>query len=258
MSERARTGFVERGFAETAILAGILLWWFTAQGVPEFVLPSPGAVALTMARFFTDASLAYHFAISAGRVIAAVTCAMLLSLILAALASRSAIVTAILERRVLVFLNSFPSVGWAILGVMWFQVSTGTVIFIQMAIILPFCLISAMSGFRQIDAELAEMGRSLSRNPVRHFLKVTLPLMTPILMSGIRIAYGICWKIALVAELFGAQSGLGYLLVRAQSSADATMVFAVCLMIVVAVIVVDRLILNPLAQRYSVNKGASQ
>ncbi len=258
MPDANRPSLAERGFAEFALLFGVVVWWLTAQDLPAFVLPTPGAVVVTMSRFFTDAGLAYHFFVSAGRVIAAVCMAMLVSLILAALATRSILLTAILERRVLVFLNSFPSVGWAILGVMWFQVSGGTVIFIQAAIILPFCLISAMSGFRQVDAELAEMGRSFTRNPVRRFLKLTLPLMMPILMSGIRIAYGICWKIALVAELFGAQSGLGYLLVRAQSSADAAMVFAVCLMIVVAVIVIDRLVLNPLAQKYSVNKGASE
>jgi NitT/TauT family transport system permease protein/sulfonate transport system permease protein len=82
--------------------------------------------------------------------------------------------------------------------------------------------------------------------------------MMPVLMSGMRVAYGICWKIALVAELFGAQSGLGYLLMRAQSSADASMVFAVCFMIVIAVITIDKLVLNPLAKHYSVNKGVSQ
>jgi NitT/TauT family transport system permease protein/sulfonate transport system permease protein len=156
-----------------------------------------------------------------------------------------------------VILNSFPSVGWAILGVIWFQVSNGTVIFIQTAIVLPFCLINALEGFRQIDPDLDELGRSLSRNPWRRFVKVTLPLMMPFLIAGLRIAYGICWKIALVSELFGASSGLGYLLLRAQSSADAATVFAVCLVIVVIFGVVDRLLLRPLAARFSKNRGVA-
>src|SRR5690606_37488511 len=119
-----------------------------------------------------------------------------------------------------------------------------TVVFIQTAIILPFMLISALAAFAQLDPELEELGRSFNRHPIRRFRLLTLPLMMPVLMSGLRVAYGICWKIALVAELFGAQSGLGYLLMRAQSSADAAMVFAVCLMIVLSVIIVDRLVLN--------------
>ena len=115
----------------------------------------------------------------------------------------------LIERRILTFLNSFPSVGWAILGVVWFQISTATVLFIQTAIVLPFCIINALAGFRQIDPDLDELGRSLTRSSIRRFFKLTLPLIAPFLIAGIRVAYGICWKIALVSELFGASSGLG-------------------------------------------------
>ena len=102
-------------------------------------------------------------------------------------------------------------------------------------IILPFCLTNALEGFRNIDIELEEMGASMSRNGWRRFTRLTLPLVMPFLAAGLRISFGICWKIALVAELFGAQSGLGYLLLQAQANADATMVFAVCFVIVIVV-----------------------
>lgn len=244
-------------FAIAFVICGIAIWWFTARDLPAFVLPTPPEVAGTMSRFFTDYSLTQHLLISAFRVFSALLFTLILAVCLAAAAHRYQTIRMILERRILVFLNSFPSVGWAILGVIWFQISNATVVFIQSAIILPFMLISAMAAFAQLDPELEEMGRSFNRNPLVRFRKLTLPLMMPVLMSGVRVAYGICWKIALVAELFGAQSGLGYLLMRAQSSADASMVFAVCLMIVISVITVDRLILNPIAKHYSVNKGAT-
>ena len=99
------------------------------------------------------------------------------------------------------------------------------------------------------------MGRSMTRSPVRRFLKVTLPLVAPFLVAGLRIAYGICWKIALVSELFGASTGVGYLLMNAQSTSDAAMVFACCLAIVVIYTVTDQLLLKPLAARFSVNQG---
>lgn len=247
----------ERIFAESALFVGIAIWWLTARDLPAFVLPSPPEVLATLWGFVSDPALARHVAISALRVGAAVILAMGLAIAVAAIVSRRPLVAAVVEERILVFLNSFPSVGWAILGVIWFGVSNATVIFIEVAIILPFCLINAIAGFRQIDEELAEMGRSFSRSRWRRFTRLTLPLIAPFLVAGLRIAYGICWKIALVAELFGAQSGLGYLLVRAQSSADAAMIFATCLVIVVAVMLVDRLLLAPLARAYSTNKGAS-
>jgi NitT/TauT family transport system permease protein/sulfonate transport system permease protein len=241
--------------AEGAVLLAVAAWWLTARNLPEFVLPGPVTVLATLARFATDPALAWHLAISFARVIAAVAIAMALGVTLAMLARPSPTFAAVVERRILLILNSFPSVGWAILGVVWFSVSNLTVIFIEVAIVLPFCLANALEGFRNIDTELEEMGMSFGRSRWRRFTRLTLPLVMPFLAAGLRIVFGICWKIALVAELFGAQSGLGYLMLQAQSTANAAMVFACCFVIVIVVFAVDRLALAPLARAYSRNKG---
>jgi ABC-type nitrate/sulfonate/bicarbonate transport system permease component len=206
-----------------------------------------------MGALLIDPNLAGHVLTSFLRVLAAVLVALVVAVALAATVRTGPVMATIVERNILVVLNSFPSVGWAILGVIWFSVSDGTVIFIEAMIVLPFCLINAIEGFRQIDPELDEMGRSLTRSRIRRFLKLQLPLILPFLIAGVRIAYGIAWKIALVAELFGASSGLGWLLQQAQSRADAATVFAACLVIVVIFATVDGLVLRPLARRYSVN-----
>lgn len=246
---------VQRVIADGAIVLVLIAWWATARNLPAFVLPGPQAVAQSMARFVTDGEVAFNALVSLARVAASVSLAMVLALAIALAVQAAPILNATVERRLLIFLNSFPSVGWAILGVVWFKISTPTVLFIQTAIVLPFCIVNALAGFRQIDPDLNELGLSLTRSPVRRFFKVTLPLVAPFLVAGIRVAYGICWKIALVSELFGASSGLGYLLMRAQSASDAAMVFACCLVIVVIYTVTDWLLLKPLAARFSVNQG---
>ena len=135
-----------------------------------------------------------------------------------------------------------------------FSVSPGTVVFIEIMIVLPFCFINTLQGYRSMDKEVIEMASSFSRNPWRRFLKIELPLMAPFLVAGARIGYGIAWKIALVAELFGAQSGLGWLLQQAQSRADAASVLATCLIIVLLFSLGDSLLLKPLARRFSTNQ----
>ncbi len=245
----------QRLIAEGAFVLLLVVWWFGARGMPEFVLPGPADVLKAMARFVTDWGTGYHALVSFARVAVSVSIAMVLALALAAAVRAAPIVEGIVERRILTFLNSFPSVGWAILGVVWFKISTPTVLFIQTAIVLPFCLINALAGFRQIDPELDELGLSLTRSPARRFFKVTLPLVAPFLVAGLRVAYGIAWKIALVSELFGASSGIGYLLMRAQTVSDAAMVFACCIVIVIIFGITDHLFLKPLARRFSVNQG---
>jgi NitT/TauT family transport system permease protein/sulfonate transport system permease protein len=241
--------------ANGAIAIALIAWWAGARHLSAFVLPGPLDVLRSAFSFVTDPSIGYHALISFVRVAISVAIAMALALALAIAVRAAPLLDGIVERRILTFLNSFPSVGWAILGVLWFKISTPTVLFIQTAIVLPFCLINALAGFRQIDADLDELGMSLTRSPFRRFFKLTLPLIAPFLIAGIRVAYGICWKIALVSELFGASSGLGYLLMRAQSTSDAAMVFACCFVIVAIYSITDALLLKPLARRFSVNQG---
>ena len=123
-------------------------------------------------------------------------------------------------------------------------------IFVEVMILTPFALVNIAAGLRELDAETTEMAKSFTRNRWRVFRKVTLPLLMPYIVAAIRIAYGVGWKIALVAELFGGESGLGFLMRRAQTLADATTVFATCFAIVIIFFLGEKLIIDPLSRRF--------
>ena len=157
----------------------------------------------------------------------------------------------VVDERIKPVLNSFPSIGWAILAAIWFDPGHFGVIFVEVAILIPFCLINIAEGLRNIDRELMEMGRSFTRHRARILWRLTLPLLVPYGLSAIRIAYGIAWKIALVAELLGAPSGLGYLMLRAQTAADSTTFLATCFAIVLLFVAGERLVIAPLERRFA-------
>lgn len=92
------------------------------------------------------------------------------------------------------------------------------------------------------------MSASFTRRRPRILLKIVVPLLLPYAMSAIRIAYGVGWKIALVAELFGVSSGLGAVMLQAQVVSDAAMVYATCLAIVALFLAGEKLVLDPLAR----------
>jgi NitT/TauT family transport system permease protein/sulfonate transport system permease protein len=54
-----------------------------------------------------------------------------------------------------------------------------------------------------------------------------------------------------VAELMGSTSGLGFLMLRAQGSADITTVVAACLAIVLLFYAGEKLLIDPLARRFA-------
>ncbi len=239
--------------SETIIITFCIFWWFVAKDIPDFILPEPLEVLSALFQLAVNLESFQHVAISMFRVTGALIFAAMVSITLAILSRTNYIFTIIIESNILIVLNSFPSIGWAILGVIWFSISDITVIFVEIMIIIPFCLINCIQGFRQVDKEIKEMGISFSRNRVLTFFKIDLPLALPFIIAGIRISYGIAWKIAIVAELFGASSGLGWLLQQAQNNADSEKVLAICLLIVLLFSAIDFVILKPIANKYSMN-----
>ncbi|HUH87001.1 MAG TPA: ABC transporter permease subunit, partial [Pusillimonas sp.] len=195
-------------------------------------------------------SLAMHWVWSLLRVLGSVIVAVLLGGLMALLPRWFPALEGIIHHLLKPFLISFPTVAWALLATIWFGVSTATVLFIQVVILVPYCLINISEGVRVLDPELTEMGRSFSRSPRRLMFRIILPQLLPYFIAALRIAYGVAWKIALIAEMFGAQSGLGYLMVRAQSYADGNTVLATCLVIVILFWAGDRLLISPLARRF--------
>ena len=53
-----------------------------------------------------------------------------------------------------------------------------------------------------------------------------------------------------VAELLGAPSGLGYLMLRAQTAADSATFLAICFVIVLIFVLGERLVIVPLERRF--------
>lgn len=237
--------------ADGLVILALAVWALGAANLPEFVLPGPVAVAKRLVALFTDTDFLVHTVASTLRVLLSVLLALLIGGGLALLARTVPAMDGIVSSVLQPFLNAFPSIGWAILAAIWFTPGHLSIIFVQVAILIPFCLINVAEGLRQIDRELMEMATSFTRQRIRIVVRVGLPLLMPYMMGALRIAYGVAWKIALVAELLGSTSGLGFLMLRAQGSADLTTVLAACLAIVALFYAGERLILEPLSRRFS-------
>lgn len=241
----------ERLLGEGLVVLFLVGWWAMARGLPEFVLPGPLAVGRRLLDLFINPEFLGHTAASTVRVVASVIIAGVLGGALAFLAAGVPVCELIVQERIKPVLNSFPAIGWAILAAIWFDVGDFSVIFVEVAILVPFCLVNISEGLRAIDGDLMEMGRSFTRKAPRVWWRITLPLLVPYILSAIRIAYGIGWKIALVSELIGAPSGLGYLMLRAQTVSDSVTFLATCFAIVLIFMAGERLVIVPLERRFA-------
>ena len=227
----------------------VVLWYFFSLRVPEFVLPNPLVVAVMTARLFFEPSLLIHTLVSLGRVLASVILALFLGCALVLMARYFSITRAFVGARFIPFVNAFPSLGWAMLAVIWFGVSNSSVIFVETAILLPFCMINMWEGFKSLDEELLEMGVSFTRKKRKVLVKIILPLLFPYIFSALRVSYGVGWKVSLIAELFGARTGLGYLLNLARQNFDTPLMFGAIVVIIILVGLFDNVVFKFLEKR---------
>ncbi len=233
-----------------AFLAAVgTAWVLAAQRMPPFLMPPPDAVGRAAVRFFTSERQLGHLFATLFNVGASIAIAFVLGAALALLAHYLRFFSPPVHGRLSPFLNAFPGIGWTLLAVIWFGVSTGTVVFSIVVVLLPFALVNLREGLAAQDRELAEMGRSFGRSGGLGFLLLVVPALVPFAAATLRIMFGVAWKVTLTAELFGGAEGLGYLINLARQEYDTEIIFTVILFIIVAVYATDRLVFAPI-ERY--------
>jgi NitT/TauT family transport system permease protein len=243
--EQSARALALHGFTFVA-LAG---WWAYSQFVPAYLLPGPVPVLRRMAAFVADAQLALQLAISLGHVAAAITLSFALGAAMAFAAHYLWPARKLVDARITPFLNAFSGIGWLFLAILWFGIDSTTVIFAVTMILVPFATINIRTGLTELDAELVELGRSLSRSRPRLFFKLLVPMLVPYIFATLRTSFGVAWKVTLTAELFGGNAGVGYLLNVARQEFDTETIFAIILFILLFVAGAETLVFRPLQRR---------
>ena len=156
-----------------------LAWWASQGRVPVYILPPPAEVARAMASFATNPQRLGHLAVTLLHIGSAIAISFVLGAAMAFTAHAWGWSAALIHRRLSPFLSAFSGIGWTLLAVIWFGVSSTTVVFTIVAVLLPFALVNLREGLLALDKELLEMGRSFGRAPLRHWRLLTLPALVP-------------------------------------------------------------------------------
>jgi NitT/TauT family transport system permease protein/sulfonate transport system permease protein len=241
----ARQRFTAHAFTVVCLVA----WAVYARFVPAYQLPGPDEVARRLLEFLASPADLLHLAISIGHVVSAVVLSFLLGSALALLAHYRPVFRLAVHGRISPFLNSFSGIGWTLLAVVWFGLNHVTVIFAISAVLTPFAIVNMRAGLDSLDRELLEMGRSFGRRGLREFTLLVLPSLLPFMFATWRLSFGVAWKVALTAELFGGNSGFGYLFNLARQEFDTALIFVVIALIVAFVFATDRLLFGTLEGR---------
>ncbi|MGC2486739.1 MAG: ABC transporter permease [Acidimicrobiales bacterium] len=114
--------------------------------------------------------------------------------------------------------RAVPILGLVPLAIIWFGVGEMPKIFL-IALGSTFAIyINTFAGIRGVDTKLVEAGETFGLARWGLVRKIILPGALPNFLVGLRLALVGSWLIVIVAEEINAQSGLGYLIMQAQTT----------------------------------------
>jgi NitT/TauT family transport system permease protein len=133
-------------------------------------------------------------------------------------------------------------VAWVPFAALWFGTGIGGPTLIIFAGAFPPCLINAYRGARDVDIRYLEAASMLGVGSFKTISEVLFPASIPSIIAGLRIGAGLGWLSLVGAELIVASSGMGNLIVRAQSALATDTVMAGMIAIGMVGVVIDVLI----------------
>jgi NitT/TauT family transport system permease protein len=211
-----------------SFLVVLLVAWqaVTASGVePPIVLPSPHDVLVAFGDLFTSPDIGQDFLASGEELVYGFGLAALVGVI-------GGVAIGWYPRLgyafdpFITFLYAIPRVALGPLLIVWLGIglkSKTALVFLTS--VFPV-LLNTTTGIRSLDATLLRVARCFGASDLQIFRTIALPGSVPFILGGLRLAVGQALIGVFVAELLGAQHGVGAMIETASQQFQTGTVFA--------------------------------
>ncbi len=121
-------------------------------------------------------------------------------------------------------LRPIPPLAWIPLITMWMGIGeTPKVILVLLGCFAPVA-INAYTGIRLVEPLHLDVGRMFNASNRQLLKEIAIPAALPAIFAGVRTSTSSGWMTVLAAEMMGARSGLGFLIVRGMESDDMALI----------------------------------
>jgi NitT/TauT family transport system permease protein len=219
------SGMLHRLRPLLALAAAVGVWavaaWWTGS---PLLIPSPGRVAATLLGMLATGELVEHVAVSLQRL----GVGLLIGVPLGVALGGSMGWWPFLDRFVDPFVrlaNSTPAIALIPFSLLWFGVTEAARYALLVYIVALTLTLNARHGVRQVPALRLKAARCLGVEERAAFARVVIPSSFPAILAGIRTAIGLAVMVIVAAEMLGATSGLGYLIMEARQHYNVERMF---------------------------------
>lgn len=228
--------------------AGVVVWKAISLFFYPIFFPGPAVLLERMVAIYSDPASYAVIGATLTRIFEGFAISMLTGLALGLVMGLRRSIEIFFDSWIMVLLT-FPAVCWAFLSVLWFGLSQTAPIFTIVLIVFPYVAMNIWAGTKAVEKDLVTMARVYKADRSLMLRKVLVPQLMPYIFSSLRISLSLSWKIALVAEAFGAGTGVGQRLIYwfQDTRVDMMLAWGVSFMILMALI--DLLVFRTWARR---------
>jgi len=202
-------------------------------GIDPVFIPSIGMVTQALVQGFGSGLFITHLGVTLAEIGLGFLVAVAMGVGIGALVSTSPIVERSVSPLIVAF-QSMPKIAMAPLIIVWFGYGIASKVVLVAFIACFPILISTIAGLGQCDPGRLDVMRSLRASRLQLIWLVRLPSALPMIFAGIDVAAIFVVIGAIVGEFVGAKSGMGTLILYANTNMDTAQVFAV--LIVMAIV----------------------
>lgn len=216
-----------RHWVGAALPVGIVILWQIVSmsgAVNPLFMPSPADVGSSFVEVISSGQLANDMAISLWRAVQGFVIGggsgVVAGIVLGLVPWAGKLLDPTLQ-----LIRLTPTLAIAPLLVLWFGFDeTSKVVLIATIAFFPLYL-SALQGIRHVDAQLREVAAVLGFSWTDRARLLTVPSSLPYLFNGLRLSLAGSWLGLIVAELTGADNGIGHLILAGQTQSRTDQVF---------------------------------
>jgi sulfonate transport system permease protein len=221
---RHRQLFVNIGVRIVSLVTVLALWEVFGGRIDQTLFTTPSKIAVAAVKMVGSGELWAYLAPSLLVLLIGLSIAVVVGVLVGVLLARFRILDLALGVYI-TFLYSIPSVALVPLIVLWagFETSAKVIVLFMFAF-FPMT-INTYQGVKNVDPKLLEVGKSFRCSERQLWINIILPGALPFIITGLRLAIGRGLIGMVLADLYTAISGIGYLIVRTASTYEVDKMF---------------------------------
>ncbi|RLD16361.1 MAG: ABC transporter permease [Caldiserica bacterium] len=138
-------------------------------------------------------------------------------------------------------LYPIPALGWLPILMLWIGINELLpIVIIFICSFFPLCY-NTVCGIRNVDKDYIHVAQTLGASKIEILKHIVIPLALPNIFTGLRLEAGMAWRVIIAAEMVAIPTGIGALMMRAESLIRMDIIIVCLLVLAVMTFLFERI-----------------